>query len=76
MRSFLVNTVHDSQLAELFPDEVELYEEVAVQSQERDTVEFIKKLFNYQIVVPLETETINAPFWCDSPEWRAKFLGN
>ncbi len=76
MRSFLVNTVHDSQLAELFPDEVELYEEVAVQSQERDTVEFIKKVFNYQIVVPLETETINAPFWCDSPEWRAKFLGN
>ena len=75
MRSFLINTVHDSQLAELFPEEEELYEELAVQAQERDTVSFVKKLYNYEIVVPLETETINAPFWCDTPEWRAKFLG-
>jgi len=76
MKSFLINTVHDSQIAELFSDEVELYDEVAVQAQERDPVSFIKKLYDYDVVVPLETEATNAPFWCDTPEWRAKFLND
>ncbi len=74
LRGFLVNTVHDSQIAEVPPEEVELYREIVVQSQERDVVEYIKKVYGYEMVVPLETESTVGKYWCDSPEWRREFL--
>ena len=74
MHSFLINTVHDSQIAEVHPEEKELYEEIAVQAQERDVVEYIGEVYGYKMVVPLETEFASSAHWADSDDWCEEFL--
>lgn len=75
MKSFLTNTVHDSQIAEVAPEEMELYEKIAVQSQETYVVEYIKKVYNYTMTVPLEAEVTASSHWSDSESWQREFLG-
>lgn len=75
MKSFLVNTVHDSQIAEVAPEEMELYKEIAVQSQEKYVVDYIEKVYNYKMTVPLEAEVSSSSHWSDSPSWQLEFLG-
>ena len=75
MKSFLTNTVHDSQIAEVCPEEMELYEKIAVQSQETYVVEYIKKVYNYTMTVPLEAEVTASSRWSDSESWQREFLG-
>ncbi len=74
MQSFLINTVHDSQVAEICPEERELYEEIAVQSQERDVVKYLERVYDYHMVVPLSTESASFSNWSDSEEWQQEFL--
>ena len=74
MQSFLINTVHDSQVAEICPGERELYEEIAVQSQEKDVVGYLKQVYNYHMVVPLSTESASSSNWSDSEEWQQEFM--
>ena len=75
MKSFLTNTVHDSQIAEVCPEEMELYEKIAVQSQEKYVVDYIEKVYNYKMTVPLEAEVSSSSHWSDSPSWQREFLG-
>lgn len=53
MQSFITNTVHDSVVVELHPDEVELFKELAVQAFTKDVYNYLKKVYNIQFNVPL-----------------------
>ena len=75
MRSFLTNTVHDSQIAEVAPEEMELYSEIAVQSQEKCVVDYIDKVYKYRMTVPLGAEVTASRHWSDSESWQREFLG-
>ena len=53
MDSFLVNTVHDSIIAELKPSEVSLWHEIAKQCLITDAYKMIKDLYGVELTVPL-----------------------
>ncbi len=67
MRSFLVNTVHDSLIAELHPDEVDAWHKLSRQCLIDDTYNMIHKLYGVAITVPLGAGVTVGTHWA-SPE--------
>lgn len=65
MKSFLVNTVHDSVVAEIHPDEVELFKELGVYSFTRAVYGYLKRVYNVEFNVPLEAEVSIHTHWGD-----------
>lgn len=63
LRSFLVNTIHDSIVNELFVEEKELVDDVAVQSLTTLTAEYIRKLYGIELEVPLEVDLKEGQYW-------------
>lgn len=53
MESFMVNTVHDSIIFELHPDEVGLFADVAKQCLIDDSYNMISSLYGVELTVPL-----------------------
>jgi DNA polymerase I-like protein with 3'-5' exonuclease and polymerase domains len=53
MKSFMVNTVHDSIISELAPDEVGLWHDVAKQCLIEDVYIILSKLYGVKLTVPL-----------------------
>lgn len=53
LESFLVNTVHDSIIAEIHPEEVDLWHEIAKQCLIEDCYMLLTKLYNVSLTVPL-----------------------
>ena len=53
MQSFLVNTVHDSLIAELHPDEVSAWHKLSQQCLIEDTYSMISNLYGVKLTVPL-----------------------
>jgi len=74
MQSFLVNTVHDSALGEIHPDEVELFKELGVQSFTGDTYRYLKQVYDIDFNIPLEGEVTLGPHWAETEEWKECFL--
>lgn len=64
-RSFLVNTVHDSIIAELHPDEVGAWHEVAKQCLITDSYNLINKLYGVSLTVPLGAGVTTGTHWGD-----------
>lgn len=69
MQTKIVNTIHDSAISEIHPDEGELYEELAVQSFTSDVYSYLLKLYNIDFNVTLDTETKILPYWNYSEKW-------
>ena len=65
MESFLVNTVHDSIIAEVHPDEVGLWHEVAQQCLIEDCYDILIKLYDIQLAVPLGAGVMVSTHWGD-----------
>ena len=65
MQSFLVNTVHDSIIAELHPDERQLWAEVAEQCLIRDAYSLIRSLYGIRLTVPLGAGVMVSSRWAD-----------
>lgn len=63
MQSFLVNTVHDSIIAELHPDEVDTWHEIAQQCLIRDTYELVQKIYSVSLTVPLGAGVMVGTHW-------------
>lgn len=68
MQSFLVNTVHDSVIAEIHPDEVELFTELAVKAFTQDVYTYLNDVYDIQFFVPLGTGVKLGPFWGEGEE--------
>ncbi len=65
MESFLVNTVHDSIIAELHPDEEELWHEIAKECLIVDCYNLIKKLYSIELTVPLGAGVMVGSHWAN-----------
>ena len=61
--SFLVNTVHDSIIAELHPDEVDLWHEIAQRCLIEDAYEMVQKLYSVRLTVPLGAGVMVDTHW-------------
>jgi DNA polymerase I-like protein with 3'-5' exonuclease and polymerase domains len=64
-KSFLVNTVHDSIIAELHPDEIALWHEVAQVCLIEDTYTLINALYGVELTVPLGAGVMVGERWAD-----------
>ena len=62
-KSFLVNTVHDSIIAELHPNEVEAWHELARQCFISDTYRILKRLYSIDLTVPLGAGVMVSSHW-------------
>ena len=63
MRSFLVNTVHDSIIAEIHPEEVELWHEIAQQCLIVDAYTMMERLYGVALTVPLGAGVTIGTHW-------------
>lgn len=70
MESFLVNTIHDSSIGEINPNEVELYEEIAVKAFTTDVYYYMEKVYNIKFVVPLGVEVKIGEFLTEGKEQK------
>lgn len=75
MESFLVNTIHDSAIAEVKPDEKELFGEFAVKSFTDYVIHYLREVYDIEFNVPLEAELEFNSHWADSEYWRQENLG-
>ena len=70
MRSFLVNTVHDSIIAEIHPEEKELWHEIARQCLIVDAYSMMEKLYNLALTVPLGAGVMIGTHWGSKDETK------
>lgn len=70
----IVNTVHDSAIAEIHPDEEELYHDLAVQSFTSDVYKYLYDVYDIDFNVPLEAEVEFNQNWADKPDWEEKWI--
>lgn len=61
--SFLVNTVHDSIIAELHPDEVPAWHDLAQQCLIRDVYPLLQTLYGVRLTVPLGAGVMVGSHW-------------
>ena len=64
--SFLVNTIHDSIIAELHPDEIGVWHELARQCFIYDTYSILKRLYNIDLTVPLGAGVMVGSHWANA----------
>lgn len=70
MKSFLVNTVHDSIVAELHPDEVELWHKIGQQCLIDDCYTLLTVLYGVHLTVPLGTGIQIGTHWANKEAKR------
>lgn len=63
MQSFLINTVHDSIIAELHPEETDLWHEIAQQCLIVDAYSMMVKLYDLALTVPLGAGVMIGTHW-------------
>jgi DNA polymerase I-like protein with 3'-5' exonuclease and polymerase domains len=63
MRSFIVNTIHDSVIMEVHPDEVEGVERLAEVAFDYSVTSYLKEVYNIDWNVPLEIEAKFGSYW-------------
>jgi DNA polymerase I-like protein with 3'-5' exonuclease and polymerase domains len=63
MKSFLVNTVHDSIIGEIHPEEINEWHNLAQQCLIRDCYNIIKRLYNINLTVPLGAGVLVDSHW-------------
>ena len=73
-RSFLVNTIHDSAICEIHPEEEELFEKLGVQAFTSKVYDYLAQVYGIDFTVPLEADVKIKDFWSDSDNWKKEWL--
>lgn len=63
MESFIVNTVHDSIVSEVKPEESEKFNALSEYAMSKYTVKYLKEVYDFELCVPLDTEAKESPNW-------------
>ena len=75
MRSFIVNTIHDSSIAEVAPEEKELYAELTENAFTDDVYNYLREVYGLNFDVPLEAEVEFAKHWAEFDDsFKEKWL--
>jgi len=67
-RSYIVNTVHDSSIGEVHPDEIEMYKDIGFTAFTQDVYFYLNEVYHIDFNVPLGAEYVVAPHWNDKQE--------
>lgn len=70
LKMFLVNTVHDSIIAELPPEEEEVFNEISKVAFTEDVFRYLNSVYGVEFTVPLGCETKIGPNWGKGKEWK------
>lgn len=68
MESFLVNTIHDSAIVELHPEETELFAEVSSESFTTYVYKYLDVVYQYKWAVPLAAGLKIGNYWSEGEE--------
>jgi len=68
LRGFLVNTVHDSVIAELPPEEEEIFRDICEYTFTDRVYNYLLRVYNVRFTVPLGTETKVGSHWSKGTE--------
>lgn len=68
LRSFIVNTIHDSAVLEVHPDEVEEVRKIAVKCFTTDVYNYLEMVYNIHFNVPLGTGFKAGKYWTEGEE--------
>lgn len=63
LQSKLVNTVHDSIIAEVLNGELDIYTQLSEQAMIKDTVNYLKQVYDFILDVPLEVDISISSHW-------------
>lgn len=74
-KTCIVNTIHDSVIAEVCPEEQELYKQLSVQSFTDDVYSYLDKVYGIDFNIKLEVDIKLSSHWADNLKWRNKWLG-
>jgi DNA polymerase-1 len=61
--TFITNTIHDSIIAEVHPEEVKLFADTVKQAMTYDTLAYLKKVYGIDYTVPLGVEIKVGTHW-------------
>lgn len=75
LETLIVNTVHDSVLAEVPDNEMDTYRQFAKEAFEKDVAIYMRKVYNIDFNVPLEAEETSSSHWSNSKQWENEYLG-
>lgn len=73
LESFIINTVHDSIIGEIHPDEIDIYTELTSYGMIDGVLKTLKDLYQYNFTTPLEVESEVYDHWADSGSWYESF---
>ena len=68
MQGFIVNTIHDSVIAEVPDSELQQYKDIIVRSFTVDIFTMLKRLYNLDFNIPLGVTIKAAPHWGEGQE--------
>ena len=74
LQSFIVNTIHDSIISEIHPNEQEIFVELGDKALTTDVKDYLKKVYDYDVVVPLEAEVELGTHWAEPDGWVDEFI--
>lgn len=76
MKSFLVNTVHDSAIAEIHPDEVLEFQDISVRAFSEFVYKYLETVYNIQFNVPLGAGLKIGKHWGEADHELAEHIYN
>ena len=65
LESFICNTIHDSSISEVKPEEKEIFKEIAEWSFTKGVTEFLAKIYKIELFVPLSATAEFYKYWSD-----------
>lgn len=68
LRSFIVNTIHDSVVMEIHPEEVDQVREIGVKCFTECVYTYLKLVYNIDFNVPLGTGFKAGKYWTEGTE--------
>lgn len=74
MQSYLINTIHDSSIGEVHPEEKELYSEIGTYAFVDVVYTYLEEVYGIDFNVPLEAEVDFNKNWSNSEDWEEKYL--
>lgn len=74
VKSFIVNTIHDSIVMEVHPDEIDLIKEICQKGMVQDVYEYLEKIYGIKLDIPLKLDYDIGTHWEESKEFRRKYL--
>ncbi len=63
LKSMIINQVHDSVIAEVHPEEKEIYDKITRYSMNKLVIRYLKKVYGYEFVLDLEPEGKFSTHW-------------